>query len=759
MEIAVNLYIKGLVQGVGFRPFIYRLAVENGIKGWVKNTNEGIEIYAQAGRNNINTFIDRIKLYKPVASVIEEISSFPSPLSEVSLFSINQSENRSLEVTSISPDIAVCKDCLDDMDRQGNRISYPFVNCTNCGPRFSIISDLPYDRINTSMSVFPMCRSCREEYDDIHDRRFHAQPVACLHCGPSYELYIGEQRYNGSFDTILSIITGLISDGKIVAMKGVGGYHLACNAFDEQAIRTLREQKKRDGKPFAIMFRDLESLTRYAVVDRYEQNVLQSWRRPIVILQKKKKKNDPELCPMINSGLNSIGAFLPYMPIHYLLFRLLPFPAIVLTSGNISSEPIVKDDPVALQMLPPVSDAILTYNREIVHREDDSVVCVINSRERLIRRSRGYVPAAIRLSMNVEGVLAFGAELSSCFAIGKGESAILSQYIGDLKTLETYSFYEKTISDFFHLFRIKPELLACDMHPEYFSTKKAASFHGIPVVSVQHHHAHIASCMAEHGLDEKVIGVALDGTGLGIDGKIWGGEFLVCDLADFKRVLHFGYIVLPGGDHAVDEPWRIAIAYLYKIFGRDFLRLPLPFLKTVDSKKILTIVNMIDQNVNCPEASSVGRLFDAVAAILNLCLESTFQAEGPMRLESLVKRNCHESYPFTISNTILLEETINAIVQDVIRGVNNSIISTKFHNTIISIIFESVRAISNKEKTKNIVLSGGVFQNKYLLENTERLLRKAGMKVYSHEKIPSNDGGIALGQIIVAAKKRKLKCV
>jgi len=759
MEIAANIYIKGLVQGVGFRPFIFRLAVENGIKGWVKNTNEGIEIFAQAGKNKINKFIDHINRDNPVSSIIDDIQTIPSNPEKISSFSIKQSENRSLEVTNISPDIAVCKECMDDINKQPNRFNYPFVNCTNCGPRFSIIRDLPYDRVETSMSVFPMCRSCREEYDNIHDRRFHAQPVACLHCGPRYELRQGKKRYNESFDQLLEMITDLLSEGKIIAMKGVGGYHLACNAFDEQAVQKLREQKKRDGKPFAVMFRDIESLTRYAYVNKFEQNALQSWRRPIVIVRKRNRKNDPELCPIINSGLNSIGAFLPYMPIHYLLFRLFNFPAIVLTSGNISSEPIVKDDEVALKQLAPASDAILMYDREIIHRADDSVIRVINSKERLIRRSRGYVPSTIRLSLNTEGIVAFGAELSSCFGIGKGEAAILSQYIGDLKTMDTFNFYEKTITDFLYLFRIRPELLVCDMHPGYFSTKKAIAFNNLPLVRVQHHHAHIASCMAEHGMCEKVIGVAFDGTGLGTDEKIWGGEFLVCDLAEFKRVLHFEYIALPGGDHAIEEPWRTAIAYLYKVFGRDFLKLPLPFLKILGDKKILTILNMVDQKVNCPMTSSVGRLFDAVAAILNLCLESTFQAEGPMRLESIVRSNCKESYQFKIRNTILVDDTIKGIVQDVIHGTDNSIISTKFHNTIISIIFDSVKKITKKEMITKIVLSGGVFQNKYLLENVEQLFRRSGMIVFSHEKVPTNDGGIALGQLIVAAKRRELKCV
>jgi len=759
METALNIYIKGLVQGVGFRPFIYRLATQRGIKGWVKNTNEGVEIFAQAGRDELNAFIHQIKLDHPVAAIINTIHTMPSGCAEITTFSIHTSENRSLEVTSISPDIAVCKECLEDMREQPNRKHYPFVNCTNCGPRFSIIRDLPYDREKTSMSGFTMCKSCQEEYDHIVDRRFHAQPVACVVCGPKYQLSTGKKILDGTIDQILLKVSDLLSQGKIIAMKGMGGYHLACDAFNEKAVQTLRERKKRDGKPFAVMFRDVESLKSYAHISNFEQYALQSWRRPIVIVKKRTQTNHPELSSLVSSGLNTLGAFLPYMPVHYLLFQVFPLPAIVLTSGNLSADPIVKDDDVALEQLVTIADAVMSYNREIIHRADDSVVRIMNSKEHLIRRSRGYVPTPIHVSLNTDGILAFGAELSSCFGIGKGENVILSQYIGDLKTLDTFIYYEKEMTDFLHLFRMKPELLVCDLHPEYFSTKKASSYASLPLIWVQHHHAHIASCMAEHGLDERVIGVAFDGTGLGADGKIWGGEFLVCDLADFRRVLHFEYIALPGGDRAVEEPWRTAIAYLYRVYGKDFLQLQLPFLKTLGNSKILPIVNMIELGINCPMVSSVGRLFDAVSSILNLCLESTFQAEAPMRLESIIRIDCKESYPFNIGKTIRVEEMIKGIVQDVMQGKDISLISTKFHNTILSIIFESVMLTAKKEQIKKVVLSGGVFQNKYLTENIQLQLKQSGMNVYFQEQVPANDGGIALGQLIIAAKRRTLACV
>ncbi|MBE0647768.1 MAG: carbamoyltransferase HypF [Bacteroidales bacterium] len=759
METALNIHIKGVVQGVGFRPFIYRLASGAGIKGWVKNTNEGVDIFAQANRDELNAFLHQIKVNHPVAAIINTIHAMPSALADVPCFSIISSENRSLEVTGISPDIAVCDACLADMEEQPNRKHYPFVNCTNCGPRFSIIRDLPYDRETTSMSVFPMCKSCKGEYDHMLDRRFHAQPVACLDCGPGYQLSIGKKLVDGTIDQLLIIVSDLLSKGKIIAMKGIGGYHLACDASNEKAVKTLRRRKKRDAKPFAVMFRDIPSLKGYAHISDFEQHALESWRRPIVIVKKRGRTKEPALSPSISSGLNTVGAFLPSMPLHYLLFRIFPLPAIVLTSGNLSANPIVKDDDAAREQLVPIADAVLSYNREIIHRTDDSVVRIMNSKEHLIRRSRGYAPTPLHLSLKTDGILAFGAELSSCFGIGKGENAILSQYIGDLKTLDTYLYYEKEMTDFLHLFRMKPELLVCDMHPDYFSSKQALSFPGLPLIRVQHHHAHIASCMAEHGLDEKVIGVAFDGTGLGTDEKIWGGEFMVCDLSDFKRILHFDYISLPGGDRAVEEPWRTAIAYLYHVFGRDFHQLPLPFLKAVGNNRILPILKMIDLGINCPMVSSVGRLFDAVAAIINLCLESTFQAEGPMRLESIAANNCNNSYPFRIEKTIGVDETIRGVVDDVLKGVDSTLISAKFHNTIISIIVDSVMLAAQKEKLNKVVLSGGVFQNKYLTENIHMALKRSGMKVYSQEKVPANDGGIALGQLIIAAKRRTSACV
>ena len=724
----------------------------------MQNTNENVRIRVSGPPFDISCFLNSLKEEAPPASIIEDVSIvevdpviFPS-------FNILHSHNVSDDITEISPDIAVCSECMDDIEKEGNRLDYAFVNCTNCGPRFTIIRDLPYDRNNTTMQQFAMCNDCRNEYESITDRRFHAQPTACARCGPHYELFAQGKKISESMEVIIDHVSECLENGSVALIKGLGGMHLACDAFNESAVEKLREVKRRDGKPFAVMFRDLETLKQYAVVEKPEEQSLLSWRRPIVLLASKSGKTR-EVAKNINSGLNLLGVMLPYMPFHYLLFHRLKTSAIVLTSGNFSSEPILIDNQAAKAQFTPFVEAIVLHNRDIFNRTDDSVVRIAGGIERIFRRSRGYAPAPVRTAMNTDGILAFGAELTNCFCIGKGQKAFLSQHIGDLQHFETTQFYEQTIAQFLRLFRFKPSLLAVDLHPEYISTKTAQHFGDLPLVSVQHHHAHIASCMMEHHLDEKVIGVALDGTGYGDDGHIWGSEFLLCDLNDYTRITHFDYLPLPGGDLAAEEPWRMAVSYLFKVFGNDFLKLKMPFFNQIDPDKISMVVRMIERKINCPLTSGAGRLFDAVASLLGLCQNASFQAEGPMRLESLVKDNCIESYSFEIDQTIRFDGTIRGIVNDILDGVSVSTIATKFHNTIISVIFESSKNIRRNEGINKVVLSGGVFQNKYLLEGTIILLKEHNFNVYTHEAIPSNDGGIALGQLAVASKRRELKCV
>ncbi len=747
--IAKKIKITGLVQGVGFRPFIYKHALKYSLHGWVENRNDGVFIVIEGPDENINQFLYTLRDSAPLASSISSIHTEDSEPENFSSFFIKKSESVSQDVTEISPDIAVCDDCLHDIKTQKNRIDYPFTNCTNCGPRFTIIKDLPYDRQKTTMEPFKMCDKCEKEYTNIMDRRFHAQPVACSDCGPEYQLILKDRKID-NFSQIINITRQLIDDGKIVSIKGLGGFFMACDALNDEAVKNMRIAKDREMKPFAVMVPDIEAAKRYAFLNESEEIALKSWRRPIVLL-----KTKLNLAPGVCSGFDRTGIMLPYMPVHYMLFENLKTDAIVLTSGNVSDEPIIISNEEAEEKLLPLSDALLTYNRDIYNRADDSVEININGTERLIRRSRGYTPNPVELQINVEGIFAAGAELVNCFCIGKKNQAILSQHIGDIKNYKTYEFYTESIDRFKKLFRLNTDLIVHDLHPEYFSTKYALET-GIESVAVQHHHAHIASCMAEHGLDEKVIGIAMDGTGLGTDNKIWGGEFFVNDLNDFERFSHFDYIPLPGGDKVTEEPWRTAVSYLYKIFGNQFREFDLAFLKSIPENKLEIIITAIDKNINCPESSSAGRLFDAVSAITNICPVSNFHAEAPMRLEAAIAENITEKYDIGIDKTISFDNTFRGIVADLQNGTAVSEISAKFHNTVIYCIFAVAERIRAQKNINKVVLSGGSFQNAYVLGKVEILLEQNGFEVFSHKKTPANDAGIALGQLAIAAKRRQL---
>ncbi|MCF8234594.1 MAG: carbamoyltransferase HypF [Bacteroidales bacterium] len=750
---ALDISIAGLVQGVGFRPFIFKLALDHGLTGWVENRNDGVKIHVEGNSPDIESFFGSIKEKAPVASQIHQISQTPSSFKHYSDFRIVKSENISNDVTEICPDIAVCDQCLTDMRQQEHRLRYPFINCTNCGPRFTIIKDLPYDREKTTMQPFVMCELCHEEYTNMLDRRFHAQPVACKRCGPKYGFH-NKQLQTDDLEEILKNASQLIDNGEVLAIKGLGGFHLACNALDNKAVKELRSEKNRDGKPFAVMFRDLETCRKFAHLSEKEKKLITSWRKPIVLLKSKK-----ELAEDVCVGFDTVGAMLPYMPIHYLLFDKLKTDVIVLTSGNISDEPILIDNQLAGRELGKITDHFLDYNRDVHNRTDDSVTMVVNNKPRLLRRSRGYVPNPVNTSLDVEGIMATGAELVNCFCIGKNKQALLSQHIGDLKNLETLDFYTQTIDRFKQMFRAEPKLIAADMHPDYLSSRWAAE-QDLPVVKVQHHHAHIASCMAEHELDEEVIGIAMDGVGYGSDGHIWGGEFLRCDLNDYKRYFHLEYIPMPGGDAATKHPWRMAVSYLYHYFGEDFLKEDIPFLNKIDPHELSLVRGMLKNNMNSPLTSSTGRLFDAVAALTGLCLDSSFHAEAPMRLESIIGSNLTDAYSFKIeNNTISLKPAFEEILRDIAQNEDVGTISARFHNTVININFEAAKAISEESGLNKVVLSGGTFQNRYLLEKTEKLLQKNAFNVYTHGRIPANDGGLALGQLLIAAKRRSLQCV
>ena len=808
---ALDIKVYGLVQGVGFRPFIYHLAMQLRLSGWARNRNDCVQIRIQGPPKQVAEFVRRLRPQAPPLASIEAIVTEPAAPEAFTDFRILDSHSHAADITRVSPDVAVCQDCLADMQRQPRRHNYPFVNCTNCGPRFSIIRELPYDRSRTTMNTFTMCPACQREYDDLTNRRFHAQPNACIACGPEYELSYQGQTIKG-IDAILATVCTLLETGQIVAIKGVGGFYLACDATNEAAVLALRRRKHREGKPFAVMFGSLAKAREYAAINAAEEKLLLSEKRPIVLLQKlslraqrsnlarshalrgnaapgrsasiaaerqiqrsdAERRNAPvivsspivgeggreegkTLAPAVTRGLDTLGIMLPYTPFHYLLFERLTLDAIVLTSGNLADEPIVIANSEAVAKLAPVTDAVLVYNREIHNRSDDSVVCVVNGQPRFLRRSRGWVPEPVTLAQEVEGIVAAGAELKNCFCVGKGKQAILSQHIGDLKNLETYEFYQEAFERFTRLFRVKPEYIACDLHPDYLSTR-FANESGLKTIPVQHHHAHIASCMAEHGLDEQVIGVSFDGAGLGDDHAIWGGEFLMCDLQNSARFSHFDYVPLPGGDKAAEEPWRMGVVYLYRTFGPEFWQLDLPFVRQLDYSNVELLLAAMDKGINCPPTSSVGRLFDAVAAILNLVTVSSFEAEAPIRLENLACA-CglpagREKYSYAVKETVNVDALIAELVSDIRKQVPPAVIAAKFHYTMVDIIAHLAERIRRARGINKIILSGGVFQNRYLLECAEKQLTEQAFRVYSNLRVPANDGGLCLGQIAIAAKRR-----
>ena len=748
------LHIRGLVQGVGFRPFIYRIASSLNLKGWVINRNDGVLIKIQETRSKTEEFVEAIKANLPGAAIIHHISIQESQPEKFESFVIRKSESVSDEITLVSPDIAVCDDCLEDLQTQAHRKGYPFINCTNCGPRFSIIRELPYDRPNTTMDVFPMCPQCASEYSDITDRRFHAQPIACNHCGPRYTFksditILIDQR------EIIRHLAREIENGKVFAVKGLGGYHLICDALNDQAVNRIRDIKNRDGKPFALMAKSLKEVEVFADISKEERELLTSWRRPIVLL---KRKND--LADRACSSLDKVGIMLPYIPFHYLLFEHLDTPALVMTSGNLSEEPIVISNQAADDIFEESVDGIIQYNREIFNRVDDSVARVFQNKIMILRRSRGYAPSPILTGMNTEGILAVGAELVNSFCIGKGKLAIMSQYIGDLKNFENLVFFEETYEQYRKLFKFEPELIVTDYHPDYLSTRFGKSLskeHEIPLIKVQHHHAHIASVIFERKIfDSDVIGICLDGMGTGENKETWGAEVFTANLSSAERLFHFKFLPLPGGDRAALEPWRMALSYLFQVLGDDTENCDIPLFHHIPSANIKTVIHMLRHDLNCPAASSAGRLFDAVAALTDICYFNSFEAEAPMRLESAIQSGEEGSYPYRINkHEIDFNPLISAVLEDLSISVPAGVISARFHNTLISVLGELAEKISRDTGIKTVVLSGGSFQNSYLTVKLETLLTERGFKVYLPESVPVNDQGIALGQLAIAAEMRK----
>ncbi|HUX58470.1 MAG TPA: carbamoyltransferase HypF [Bacteroidales bacterium] len=764
-----SIRIEGLVQGVGFRPFVYKLAGSLRLCGTVENRNNGVYIFVSTDARSLENFIEKIKALAPQHSKIDKITVERIENKSFSEFSIVTSGGISDDITNISPDIAVCHDCLSDMELQDHRKGYPLINCTNCGPRFSIIKGVPYDRVATTMAKFEMCEICSKEYTDITNRRFHAQPVACNNCGPTYSIHLFSPTVGGdaakrqrgvitnvinkSISDIVKMVSQLIEDGSVVALKGTGGYHLICDANNEKTILNLRINKTREAKPFAVMCRDISTVEKIAFLNNKEREVITSWRRPVLLLDSKGL-----LAPSVSNRLGTVGVILPYMPFHYLLFKELKTDTIVFTSANFSDEPVIISDDIALAELHKLATAILTYNREIFNRTDDSVCRVIKGNEFIIRRSRGYAPSPVNLKLLTEGIFGAGAELTNCFAIGKGKNVILSQHIGDLKNAETLDFYKTSFERFSEMFRFKPKIIAKDLHPDYLSSSFAeqlATELNIAVEQVQHHHAHIASCMADNGLNEKIIGVALDGVGLGTDGNIWGGEFMVADLCNFERFMHFEYVTISGADKISAEPWRSGVAYLNKYVEDLITATGSLKLKEIGDDRILLYQKLLETGVNTCRYSGAGRLFDAVAAITGVCLFSSYHAEAPMLLESIIKPGIYSSYDFEIKeNEISFEKTIVAILSDLEKGKPVGEISAAFHNTVARVVVEAVKIISQMSGIRKIVLSGGTFQNKYLSEKIITELSDEKYFVYFHNQVPCNDGGLAMGQVAVAAARQ-----
>lgn len=748
-----HIHIHGLVQGVGFRPFVYRIAQELGIAGQVCNNNEGVCIEINGTSDQKEALLKRLEQEKPIASSIQYIEVKEMPLSRIyHTFNIVPSESDSEEVTRISPDIAVCEECLNDMKVQGFRQDYPFINCTNCGPRFTIINDLPYDRSQTSMHSFRMCDRCKEEYEQVTNRRFHAQPVACNTCGPAYYLVNGKEAVSYHPDTPAHLIKHLVSRlnrGEVISLKGLGGFNLMCDAFNPEALSALRKIKQREGKPFALLFRSLETLRKYAAVSAVEERELTSWRRPIVLVTL-----TAEIPKAINGDLKTLGVLLPYLPIHHLLFEQSTADAFVLTSGNLCNEPIIIDNEEALQRLGPLVDLQVFHNREIVNRADDSIVQVISEIPRLIRRARGYVPDPHVSSLYTEGILACGAEKVNTFAIGKKNEIILSQYIGDLQEAETQTFYKEAVNRFSRLFRFSPTAVSCDLHPDYAASRyaeKLSTALNLPLFRIQHHHAHAVACMEEHRLTDSVLGIILDGTGYGTDGKIWGGEFMICNHREFRREDHLPYIPLPGGEQAIRQPWRSALAFCKKYE----IEISPELLARYGEKNCEGIFRMIDKGINAPESCGAGRIFDAVASLVGICDRNTFQAEAPLRLEHLAENDFLTSYEINNTNPLELDLLFQGITEDLEHRVSPGRIAAKFHNTLVRLLVKKTEMLlDNYHTPRDIVLTGGCFQNKRLSQQLEEALRRKRLNLYVPQRFPANDGGIALGQLAIAATLR-----
>ncbi|MHB1456996.1 MAG: carbamoyltransferase HypF [Armatimonadota bacterium] len=754
-----SITVHGTVQGVGFRPFVYKLAKSLGLTGWVCNTGNGVIIEIEGEEEHILRFKERLTAEMPPLAHISDISSERQIPTGDDDFTIKHSDNQSGVHTAIPPDIATCSDCHDDMTTPGNRrFGYPFTNCTNCGPRFTIIESVPYDRPFTTMASFEMCTECRHEYEDPMDRRFHAQPNACPVCGPHLALD-GRTGIN-DLATIWET-TQMLRNGDIVAIKGLGGYHLACDASNTQAVDELRRRKGRGGKPFALMCSNLDEAHCICIFDDASAKLLTSTESPIVLLP---KRPNLLISPSVAPGVDSLGVMLPYTPLHLLL--MLEFGhALVMTSGNISEEPIICDDAEAIERLDSIADHILSHNRPIHISCDDSIAKVINGSPVVLRRARGYVPKPIEMLSEMPQILACGGDLKNTFCLTKDKLALISQHMGDLENVSSMQHYQDAIKHFTNFFDVKPEVIAHDLHPGYHSTEYALSINEPVHVGIQHHHAHIASCMAENHITDQVIGVALDGTGYGTDGNIWGSEFMIADYNDFKRVAHLAYVPLPGSESAIRRPGRMALAYLLQAdetLPNESIHEILP---TLSIDEITIVRQQITRHLNSPLTSSMGRLFDAISALLGVCDDVTYEGQAAIELERISCLDSGKVYQYNLNKRdddgieIDVRPMIREVVTDIKNGVEKSTISGMFHSTIADVILNVCILQRDTSGLNRAALSGGVFQNAVLLEKSITKLETAGFEVFTHSNVPTNDGGISLGQAMIAAERYRKSCV
>jgi hydrogenase maturation protein HypF len=748
----LRIRVGGIVQGVGFRPFIYRLAGDRSLSGYVLNDGSGVEMEVEGPLASVSDFLTSIVREKPPRARIDTLSAeFLDPAGKPG-FVIKESGSAGGRTVLISPEIATCDDCLRELrDPADRRYAYPFINCTNCGPRYTIIRDIPYDRANTTMDVFKMCPRCHAEYVDPGDRRFHAEPVACWECGPRVVLRDASGRELASEDPI-GRAAGLLEEGKIVAVKGLGGFHLAVNAADDAAVRKLRERKGREEKPLAVMARDVEGVRAFAEVGPREEKLLLDPARPIVLLR---KRPAGILSGSVAPGNRNLGVMLPYTPVHHLLLDG-AFPALVMTSGNISEEPIAIDMDDALARLGNIADYYLDHNREILSRCDDSVTRVLDGSTLFVRKSRGYVPLPLEIDSDCPPILACGAHLKNTVALTRGNRVFLSQHIGDLENLAAYDFFQTAIARLEKIVDVVPSVVAHDLHPDYLSTRYALEAPVDTRVGVQHHHAHVASCLGEAGLDGPVIGIALDGTGFGPDATVWGGEILIATRADYERVGHLAPVGMPGGERAVTEPWRMAVSHLHGALGGELDRSELARLLGRSQEDVHTAVGLIESRTNCPTTSSCGRLFDAVSSLCGIRSRVSFEGQAAIELEMAAGRDVAGAYPVEIEDrggilVIKVEVLFREMLRDLLSGADRAVVSAKFHNWLGASLLEAALMLRSRLGIDVVALSGGCFQNEILLRMMMGLLGENGFRVIINRSVPANDGGISFGQAVVAS--------